>query len=131
MKRKFGIELCLLSLVAGVSLSGLTLAGQEKGAKINQGEKKYLDQVFGEKAAKAGLAEVKLGQLGSQRASNPDVKKFAERMAQDHTTANNELMKVASKQNVKLPDVPSKKGEEAYAKLSKLQVPDFDREFMT
>jgi len=46
------------------------------------------DKSFMKDAAEGGLAEVELGQLAADKASNPDVKKFGERMVKDHTKAN-------------------------------------------
>ena len=40
------------------------------------------DTTFLKKAASGGIAEVELGQLAVERASNPDVKQFAQRMVE-------------------------------------------------
>src|SRR5262245_28371969 len=45
------------------------------------------DREFVEKMGQANLAEVKLGQLAAQRASNAQVKEFARRMVTDHEKA--------------------------------------------
>ena len=49
------------------------------------------DQSFVTEAAAGGLAEVELGQLAAEKSSNPEVKKFAERMVTDHGKANDQL----------------------------------------
>src|SRR6476619_7682948 len=45
------------------------------------------DHNFVNEAAIGGMAEVELGNLAKEKASNPDVKSFGERMASDHGKA--------------------------------------------
>jgi hypothetical protein len=74
------------------------------------------DRNFIMKAAQGGMAEVELGQLASQRASDPQVKQFAERMVADHGKANDQLKQIASSKNVTLPtDVPAAEKRSAIA----------------
>jgi len=54
------------------------------------------------KAAQGRMAEVEMGKLASERASDPDVKKFGQRMVDDHTKANDQLKQVASSKNITL-----------------------------
>lgn len=61
------------------------------------------DQQFAMKAAEAGLTEVRLGELAVNRAQASNVKEFARRMVEDHTTANNELKNLARTKNITLP----------------------------
>jgi putative membrane protein len=88
------------------------------------------DHAFVEKMAQVNLAEVKLGQLASERAANAQVKTFARKMIGDHQKANNELKQVASKMAVQLPTQTDAKHQELYDRLSKLKGAEFDREFM-
>ena len=41
------------------------------------------------------MAEVELGKLATQKASSEDVKKFGQRMVDDHTKANDQLKQIA------------------------------------
>ena len=61
------------------------------------------DQRFIQEAAEGGKAEVALGNLALQRAASDDVKQFAQRMADDHSKANQELTELASQKNISLP----------------------------
>ena len=54
-------------------------------------------------AAIGGMAEVELGTLAKEKASNPDVKAFGDRMVTDHSKANDELKQWAQQKNVTLP----------------------------
>jgi|SRR5215813_11482355 len=61
------------------------------------------DQNFAKKAAEGGLAEVELGKLATEKASSDDVKKFGQRMVDDHSKANDQLKLLASQKGINLP----------------------------
>ena len=88
------------------------------------------DDSFLKKAAEGGKAEVELGNLAVQKASNNDVKQFAQRMVDDHGKANDELQKVASQKGVTLPDQPNSKDQAEKARLEKLSGAQFDKAYM-
>jgi putative membrane protein len=70
-----------------------------------QGEMKLAadDKSFVMKAAEAGMAEVEMGQLAVKQASNEEVKRFAQRMVDDHGKANTELTQLAQSKGIMLP----------------------------
>lgn len=88
------------------------------------------DENFVTNAAKGGLAEVEFGKLAQERASNPEVKRFGEKMVDDHSKANNELNSVAEKKSITLPTTLDAKDKATYNRLSKLSGPAFDRAYM-
>jgi putative membrane protein len=57
------------------------------------------------------MAEVELGQLALEKASNPNVKEFTQRMVSDHGKANDQLKQLAARKNVPLPSEPSAKNK--------------------
>ncbi len=61
------------------------------------------DNDFMKEAATGGMAEVEMGKMMAVKATNPEVKKFAQMIVTDHTAANNELKALAAKKNVTLP----------------------------
>jgi putative membrane protein len=61
------------------------------------------DRKFIMNAAHGGMMEVKLGHLAVDKATNPDVKQFGQRMVDDHSKANSELMALASQKGITLP----------------------------
>jgi putative membrane protein len=102
-----------------------------KAAQSGTGNLSSTDRNFIMKAAEGGMAEVELGQLASQRASDPQVKQFAQRMVADHTKANDQLKKIAAAKNVQLPtDLPAAEKRQR-ERLSKLSGEEFDREYMS
>lgn len=91
---------------------------------------KSADARFAMKAAQGGMAEVQLGQLASQKASNPDVKAFGQQMVDDHTKANDQLKSVAGQENMSLPTTLDSKDQSMYNKLQKMSGADFDRTYV-
>ena len=85
---------------------------------------------FATKAARGGLAEVQLGQLASEKATDPDVKSFAQRMVTDHTRANDELQQLASAKGWSLPSALDARSRGTMAKLQRSTGAAFDRAYM-
>ena len=85
---------------------------------------------FISKMAIAGMAEVQLGKIASERGQDPDVKAFGQMMVADHTKANEELKQVASKAGVQLPAQLDDQHRELADRLMKLHGEEFDREYM-
>jgi len=61
------------------------------------------DQKFLQDAAKGGMMEVHMGQLGMERGASPAVKSLSQHLINDHKTANQELADLAKKKGVSLP----------------------------
>ena len=81
-------------------------------------------------AATANMAEVELGKLAVEKAVNPEVKQFGQKMIEDHSKSLEELKKLADQKNTALPPdiLPTQK--EAKEKLSKLSGAEFDTEYV-
>ncbi len=106
-----------------------TSAGQGASAKASSGAEKAAD-AFMKEAAQGGLAEVELGRLAADKGSSDAVKKFGQRMVDDHGKANSELQTIAQQKNVALPTDLNAKDRALKAKLDKASGPAFDREYM-
>jgi putative membrane protein len=107
-------------------------AGQAESAK--SAAKKAVgvdpDKAFVLEAASGGMMEVELGRMASNQASSDDVKKFGQRMVDDHSKANNELSSLAQKKNITLPAEMGKKEQATRDHLSKLNGAAFDKAYM-
>src|SRR5205823_13732746 len=101
-----------------------------QSGKQNSSQLDAADRTFVRKAAEGGLAEVELGQLATQKASSDDVKKFGQRMVDDHSKANDQLKQVAAQEHIDLPTEPSAKDKATKARLEKLSGEQFDRAYM-
>ena len=109
----------------GTTAAATTGSMDSKASTIKSGDRKFM-----EKAAQGGMAEVKLGQLATQKAQSDDVKKFGQKMVDDHSKANDQLKQVASAKGVTLPTDTDKSSQHEYDKLSKMSGAQFDREYM-
>lgn len=88
------------------------------------------DRTFVTEALQGGMAEVELGKLASERASNAAVKQFGQRMAEDHAKAGDELKKIAQDKGVTPPPDMGAKHKKLHDRLSKLSGAEFDRVYM-
>ncbi len=88
------------------------------------------DKAFLHEVAEGGVAELQLGQLAAQRASNDDVKKFGQTMVDDHATLTDLMKPMATELGVKVPSKMDKGDQAEYDKLKSLSGPDFDKEFL-
>jgi putative membrane protein len=74
--------------------------------------------------------EVELGRLAAEKASNAEVKQFAQRMVDDHGKANQQLSTIAQQKNVQVPTELTGKAKADHDRLSKLSGEQFDRAYM-
>jgi len=88
------------------------------------------DHAFVMEAAQGGMAEVALGRLASEKASNDRVKQFGQRMVDDHGKANDELKALAQTKNISLPTALDAKHKATEDRLSKLSGTAFDRAYI-
>jgi putative membrane protein len=117
--------------LAGAVLVVVSVGWWLTGAVVAQAPKdSNKDQQFLQQAASDGLAEVQMGKMASERATNPEVQRFGQRMVTDHTKANQELMALAQTKNISVPKDVGKHHQETAEKLAKMQGPSFDREYM-
>ena len=90
-----------------------------------------LDDQLVIKGAQDNLFEIEAGELALQRASNTEVKQFAQKMVQDHTQAKDLLQQVAVERNITLPTDMGDQNQAVFARLSELSGAEFDRAYMT
>ena len=128
--RRSGLTLGLaLAVLPGLALA--QTAVRDDGlppARIDRAETVPLakmDRDFLERAAKASMMEVQISQVAVARSSNPEVKRFAQRMIEDHGDASAQLAALASTRGISLP------AKEPYPeKWQDRDAKDFDREYL-
>jgi putative membrane protein len=89
------------------------------------------DAAFIGNAAMDGLAEIEHGRLAAQQASSAEVKKFAQRMIDDHQKAGDELKALATRKDVTLAAELDDEHRAMRDNLAKLQGAAFDKAYMT
>ena len=88
------------------------------------------DMEFMTKAAQDGMAEVKLATMAKDKTQNAEIKKFAQKMIEDHTKANAELKALANEKNIALPADVNEDQMEMANDLAKLSGKDFDEKYV-
>ena len=120
-------------LLAGIAVGALLcMVAVAQSDKRTQSANRLTasDNMFVTKALQGNMAEVELGKLGQQRASNDAVKQFAKRMVDDHQKALDELKTIATNQGITVPTTLDAKGQATFDRLSKLNGAEFDRAYM-
>ena len=120
------------SVVTTAVVLGLAAAPAfaQTAKKKTMATKAMNDSTFVTKAAQGGMAEVELGKLATEKASNDEVKKFGQRMVDDHSKANDELKTLAQQKNITVPSSLDARDKALRDRLSKLSGAAFDRAYM-
>ncbi|WP_332815509.1 DUF4142 domain-containing protein [Ramlibacter sp.] len=105
--------------------TGTRNAESKKDDKVARGDRKFMQE-----AAEGGLYEVQAAKLASAKASDPEVKKFAEMLVEQHTKSNDELAQLAKAKAVELPATAPRSKRRDVESLGKKQGAEFDREFV-
>src|SRR5262245_31344364 len=83
-------------------------------------------------AAKMNQGTIQFAQLAEQKAQNPELKRFAQSIEQDHKRAQAKLETIAKNHNVTLPDGAAALDEKCQAELTRIRElsgSEFDKEF--
>jgi putative membrane protein len=88
------------------------------------------DRKFIEEAAGSGMFEVQVSQLAASKATDANVKSYANMLVDHHTAANNELVKIANARKVELPAAPKRALRKDIEKLGKKSGEEFDRDYV-
>src|ERR1044071_4992429 len=127
----------VLALVVTAGASGTqnsnssTTGNANSSGHMNHGsEKMTADHKFAMEAAMGGMAEVEMGRLAAQKGASDEVRQFGQRMVDDHSKANEQLMQIASSKGMTPPTTLDAKHQAAMQKLSALAGDKFDREYV-
>lgn len=114
MKKAYFLALLLITLTTAAFAAEPSSQSQQgqapppgPGNRVTSAGLESFDRQFAMEAAMGGMTEVALGRLATQKASNAEVKRFGQRMVDDHTKANQELKQLASKKDITLPPDPT------------------------
>ena len=104
--------------------------GRDQSPSVGSSNRMAGDSAFVTKAAQGGMAEVKLGELASEKGASAEVKDFGRQMVADHGKAGDELKQLAGSKGITLPSDMGAKHQSAYDRLSKLSGEEFDKAYM-
>ncbi len=110
----------LATLVAGIAIAQVPL-----GKTASTG-----DKTFALEASAASSAEVAAGQMALRKSSNPAVRAFAQKMIEDHSKANSELIRVTGLSGIAIAKSPTPEQQSAAARLDALGGSAFDRAYV-
>lgn len=116
----------------GLPYSSSAAAGKVNtlGEGMNRVTTALSAQDFVNQAGAGGLFEVEAGRLAEDKASNPDVRAFGQRLVQDHTLANKELGTLAQAHGLSGVTMPTALRQQEIQHMQGLQGNAFDREFL-
>ena len=131
---------CAVALTVGCSDNATRSAdatNRAPGTVATTGETELVDRAgtdadksFVEKSMVAGMTEVELGKMATDRAVNPAVKHFAQMMVTDHSKAGDALKQVADQHHLAVSPMMDQAHKDVIGKLSPLKGAEFDREYM-
>lgn len=107
--------------------SAVGTTGEQTAPSVSRGDRNFVADMLAD-----GSAEVELGKLAEQKASSPQVKRFARMMVEDHTRAGDQLKQIAATYDIQ-PDTAkgNDEAQDLMRKLSTLNGAEFDREYMS
>jgi len=110
--------------------TGSASSPSNKMAKMAMGSAATADANFMKSLAMGGMAEVEAGRLATSKASDKEVKDFAEKMVSDHSKNNDQLKTLAKQKQVELPTTVDADHVAEKAKLEKQSGAEFDAQYM-
>jgi putative membrane protein len=99
-------------------------ASEPKSSDVQMSDEEFLRQMV-----MGNMAEVELGKLGAGKATNSELKSFAQRLVQDHGKALEELKTIAKTKNITVPTEVDAEHKATLDKLSAQSGAAFDREY--
>ena len=116
----------LIGLMAPPALAQSQDTTQQRPAQEVQHELGQEDLEFATQAAQGGLKEVRLGELAQQQAATPEVQQFGQRMVEEHSRANEQLLQIMQGKGIELPEEMTKEGQELLDELQQKSGAAFD-----
>ena len=128
---RVAIVLAVAGITYAQAASGQTSGTSATAQRPSEPVTRLDSREFVNRMALAGMAEVELGKLASERAMDADVKAFAQTMVRDHSRADDELARIAKQLDIPVPTQLDPIHRELADRLSKLKGAEFDREYMS
>lgn len=120
----------LIGLMAQPALAQSQDTTEQRPAQEVQHELAQEDLEFATRAAQGGIKEVRLGELAQQQAATPEVQQFGQRMVQDHSESNEQLIQIMQGKGIELPQEMPKEGQELHDDLQQKAGAEFDQAYM-
>lgn len=107
-------------------------AGRDAGTPVGTTGVGMGERNFIEEHVEMNEAELAIGRLAQERATNAQVREFAQAMVRDHQTALQELRQVASQNNIQIEAQAGMEGDhrDVHERMMEQKGAEFDREFI-
>ncbi|MGB6688521.1 MAG: DUF4142 domain-containing protein [Terracidiphilus sp.] len=115
-------DLAVVCCFAAILAAAAALAAQSNASEA--------DKRFVAEALKGDMAEVQLGQLAEQKGNSDDVRKFGQKMVEDHTRLGDQMKGVAGQVGVTVPSAVSPEDRLLKKKLDGLSGNQFDEAYI-
>lgn len=88
------------------------------------------DKKFLREAALDGMTEIELGKVAAEKAADPQVKQFAQRMIEEYSTGHRAILRLASDEIVVIPKTIDAKHQARIDRIAKLSGREFDHAYI-
>jgi putative membrane protein len=116
---------------AGTGTMGGSTPGTLSRPGSTSSQLQRADQGLLRDIAQANLAEIETGRIALDKSKDERVRKFAQQMVDDHTTAMKDVQQLAQTKGVTLPDGPDMKHKTVATALKALSGDTFDKQYMS
>jgi putative membrane protein len=116
------------AICCGVMVMGLgsAFAGAQTGSDTAAQDKEFVA-----KSAEGSMAEIAMSKLALKKSKNDEVKTFAQKMIDDHTTLISNMKPFADQMGVKPPSKLKKEHQDEMTRLQSMSGDKFDKEYVT
>ena len=127
--------ICSFLLVGGLAMAQDPAKAKDRSTAQTAGETNRMENMTNDKtfvmnAGLGGMAEVEMGKLAVQKASDDRVKQFGQKMIDDHSQANEDLKAMASAEKIDIPVSLDSKHQATIDRLNKLSGTAFDHAYV-
>lgn len=116
--------------ISGETAKKSNVGSEMQSAPVASKDFSKKDLSFARTASEGNQMEVDLGKLGVEKATNPQVKEFAQKLIDDHTKVQNNLTKVVPEKDLSMSKKEEGKEQKISSHLSKLSGDQFDKAFV-
>jgi len=117
-----------IRVLLGAALLAACLTAQAREDK-DKAKTAESDQTFVNKAVMSDLAEINISRLAVKSGKDDGVRRFAQKMIEDHSKTSKELLDLVNKKRMKSPEKMDAEHEKLAKKLGSLSGSEFDRAY--
>ncbi len=131
IQRAAWVRQLMLALMLCVSVGFVSGCKEdEDGPSVENANLNPIDREFLEQAVQSNLTEIELGNLAKARATDPQVKMYAQMMIDEHTAAHADLKNRAANKKWTIKDVLNDENQTKRDNLNNLAAAQFDLAYM-